>query len=202
MTLPDGSNDEQAEWRVFCAIEIPETIRVRLQQHISRVREAASESKASWSRPENTHLTLRFFGNLRRDLVGNISDATSRVAKRFSRFLVRVSETGVFPSHDPPKVLWVGIQDDSGKLAELHQSLELEYESDGFLREHRPFRPHLTVARVRNSRGSRALAEIHRLTTFEPSVLDVEELVVFRSELNRQGSKYSVISRHRLSRHR
>ena len=45
-------------WRVFCAIELPETVRAQLQKHIVQLREEVPDAAASWSRVENIHLTL------------------------------------------------------------------------------------------------------------------------------------------------
>ena len=56
-------------WRVFCAVELPHEIRVQLQDHIARLRKEIPDVAASWSRVENIHLTLKFFGNVNVDRI-------------------------------------------------------------------------------------------------------------------------------------
>ncbi|HET7287029.1 MAG TPA: 2'-5' RNA ligase family protein, partial [Pyrinomonadaceae bacterium] len=68
---------------------------------------------------------------------------------------------------------------------------------DGFPKEDRAYRPHLTIARLR--KPERRLADTHLQMTFEPIAVPVHELIVFRSELSSKGSKYTAISRHQLA---
>jgi 2'-5' RNA ligase len=184
---------------MFCAIELPDHIRSLLQDHIRLLRKSAYLVQTSWSRPESIHLTLKFFGSVEQSRVEMLSAAVERATRTCSPFQIRVGGTGVFPPRGTPRVLWVGISDPSGKLANLQLELERQCEREGFPSEARPFQPHLTIARIRRPQGSRSLAEIHKTMGFETVSLCVSELLVFRSELSNEGSTYSVISTHPLS---
>jgi len=186
------------KWRIFCAIELPDQIREKLQNHIAQLRKQASDAAASWSRVENIHLTLKFFGNVALDQVAAISAAASQTVKRFSAFEIEVGGTGVFPRPSRPQVLWIGISDPSGKLSSLQQRLENECAAAGFPKEDRAYRPHLTIARIRKPDGARRLAETHLNLQFNPLPVNLSELVVFRSELSSKGSNYTALSRHQL----
>lgn len=187
-----------ADWRVFCAVELPDHLRSRLQDHIERLREEVPDAAASWTRVENIHLTLKFFGNVAVDRVPAISDAVSRAAKEFSSFQLSVGATGVFPKPSRPQVLWIGVSDPSGKLVDLQRRLENECGKERFEKEDRAYRPHLSIARIRKPDGARRLADAHLKTEFQPAEIEVNELVVFRSELSSKGSKYTAISKHKL----
>ena len=187
-------------WRVFCAVELPDEVRARLQDHIQQLRRDVSDVAASWSRVENIHLTLKFFGNVNLDKLPAISDAASRTVEKFSSFRIGVGNTGVFPRPTRAQVLWIGVSDASGKLLALQQRFEDECARAGFSKESRAFRPHLTIARIRKPEGARRLADTHLKMQFESMPLTLTELIVFRSELSSKGSKYAVISRHQLSR--
>jgi 2'-5' RNA ligase len=152
------------------------------------------DAAASWSRVENIHLTLKFFGNVEMKQIARISEAVERVVKQFSTFQIGVGETGVFPRPSRPQVLWIGVSDPSGQLAALQEKLENECAAEGFAKEDRAYRPHLTIARLRRPEGARHLAETHLQMKFEPINIELKELVVFRSELSPKGSKYTVIS--------
>ena len=198
-----GGDPEKAKsWRLFCAFELPEELRSRIREHIERVREAVPEAAASWSRVENIHLTVNFFGNVAPEKVAGISGAASRVAKEFSPVQIEVGSTGVFPRPSRAQVLWIGINDSSGRLSNFQHELETEFATQGFAKEDRAFRPHLTIARIRRPENSRRLAETHLQLKFSSVEIVLSELVLFRSELSSKGSKYTPISRHVMSRAR
>lgn len=182
------------DWRVFCAIELPDEVRARLEDHVQRLRKEVPDAAASWSRVENIHLTLKFFGNVDVKLIEKISAAAERVVKEFSSFRIGVGETGVFPRASRPQVLWIGVSDPSGQLTALQKKFEDECAAEGFAKEDRAYRPHLTIARLRKPEGARSLAETHLKMQFETIQVAIKELVVFRSELSPKGSKYTVIS--------
>lgn len=187
------------EWRIFCAVELPDSVRAELKEHIRQLREAVPDVTASWTRVENIHLTLKFFGNVGIDRIAKISPAVERAIKKFPPFLIGIGKTGVFPKPSRAQVLWIGVNDPSGKLSELQRQLENECAKEGFEKEDRAYRPHLTIARLRRPEGARLLADAHLNMEFEPAEITVSELIVFRSELSSKGSKYTALSRHELS---
>ena len=67
---------------------------------------------------------------------------------------------------------------------------------EGFAKEDRGFRPHLTIARLRRPEDARQLAEAHIQTKFDSIEVPVNEFVLFRSDLSPKGSIYTVISKH------
>jgi len=185
-------------WRIFSAIDLPASVRASLMRQIKRLREAVPSARASWSREESIHLTLKFLGEIQTSRLGDLSNAAARAVADFSPFQISIQDTGVFPNHGAPRVLWIGIKDKSEKLAELHSHLEEACAKEAFAREERPFHPHLTIARLRKPQGARALAAAHKEMRFEPVDVTVAELLVIRSEPSSEGSRYTVISRHRL----
>ena len=185
-------------WRTFCAIELPPEVRSQLAKHAQQLRDAVPSVTASWSKPENVHLTLKFFGNVPTQSLAKISAAASRVGSEFSSFQIRIGGTGVFPRRSRPQVLWIGVGDSSGRLSDLQQRLEEEFAREGFPKEDRGFRPHLTIARLRRPEDARQLAEAHIQTKFSFIEVRVTEFVLFRSQLSPKGSIYTVISHHEL----
>ena len=185
-------------WRVFCAVELPDDVRARLQEHIARLRKEVPDAAASWSRVENIHLTLKFFGNVALDRIPKISAAATRTTEQFSKFEIDVGNTGVFPRPSRAQVLWIGVNDPTGKLAALQKRLEDQCAAEGFEKEDRAYKPHLTIARLRKPEGARQLADTHLNMNFPLIEVSLHELVVFRSELSSKGSKYTSISHHPL----
>ncbi|HXD30036.1 MAG TPA: RNA 2',3'-cyclic phosphodiesterase [Pyrinomonadaceae bacterium] len=185
-------------WRVFCAIEFPKQVVESALERISVLRARFPDVTASWIREGNFHLTIEFIGEVPRAKVDRLSGAALRAATNLQTFAISVSGAGSFPKSGPPKVLWLGVEDQSGKLNELHRRLEEECAVEGFAKEDRAFHPHLTIARVRRIAGARELAAAHRELGFSTIEVAVKELLVIRSELSSSGSKYSVVSRHSL----
>src|SRR6476659_9820942 len=136
-------------WRVFWAVELPEDVRARLQEHIARLRKEVPDAAASWSRVENIHLTLKFFGNVALDRIPKISAAATRTTEQSARFQIEIGNTGVFPRASRPQVLWIGVNDPSAQLSALQKTFEAECGTAGFEKEDRAYRPHLTIARLR-----------------------------------------------------
>jgi RNA 2',3'-cyclic 3'-phosphodiesterase len=188
----------QNKWRVFCAIELSEEVRARLEDHVGRLRKDVPEAAASWGRVENIHLTLKFFGDVDVERIPAISAAASRAVSEFSKFQIAVGGTGVFPKPSRAQVLWIGVNDASGNLSALQKRLEEECFAAGFPKEDRVYRPHLTIARLRKLEGARRLADTHLNMNFANIEVSLTELVLLRSELSPKGSKYTAISRHHL----
>jgi len=190
-------------YRTFIAIELPPEIRRRIKEHIDQLRAAFPQVRASWSREDNLHLTLKFLGEIPVTRINALSEACSEAIKQIGPFELVIKDCGSFPPHGKPKVLWIGIEDADAEaqtthLHRLHTALEDLCAAHGFEREARRYHPHLTIARIREAKDSRAVAEHHRQTGFAPETFSVSEVVVFRSELSSSGSKHSALSRHRL----
>src|SRR5213593_4876766 len=62
--FPNAMIDPAETWRVFIAIELPADVREQIIEHSDRLRRELPEVRASWTRAENLHLTLKFLGNI------------------------------------------------------------------------------------------------------------------------------------------
>ncbi len=187
--------------RIFYALELPADVRARIAAHIAELRAGAEPSlKISWERTEKLHLTLKFLGEIEAAHLEAVARAAVRAAAASVKFEVSLREAGAFPAGGNPRVLWLGLHDASGHLAKLQEHLEIECEHEGFAREKRPFRPHITIARIRfpNS-AARHLARLHRETEFAPATFDASEFVIMQSQLGAGGSRYTPLSRHELN---
>ncbi len=146
------------------------------------------------------HLTLRFLGETDPARVEPISEALAEIAARFAPLRLRGRELGVFPHWRHPKVLWAGIAEESGALTRLQGEIEAMAVTQGYEGARTPFRPHLTLARFRTSRGiaeARRKIEAHDRWKTEP--FQVGEVVLFESELRPEGAKHRAIKSFALS---
>lgn len=181
--------------RVFCAIELPQDVRAQAARYIASLHEAAPDVRASWDREEKLHLTLKFFGEIEAERIELLASAMKRAASFVNPFELVIRGTGAFPPRGSPRVLWLGVIDQQGCLAELHQYLEDECARNGFAREEKRFHPHLTIARLRRPEGARRLADLHKSMEFETPAFNVSEIVLMKSELGPHGSHYTPLKK-------
>src|SRR5215207_3529075 len=107
MNRPSGKDSIKDGVRTFICIEIPGSVKERigaLQQSLRGI-----DAQASWVKPENIHLTLKFLGDVDSSRLGRVRDAVERASGSGSRFQVTVGGAGCFPSPRSPRVLWVGL---------------------------------------------------------------------------------------------
>ncbi|HEX8070770.1 MAG TPA: RNA 2',3'-cyclic phosphodiesterase [Pyrinomonadaceae bacterium] len=185
--------------RLFCAVELSAEARARAADHIERLRQSAPHLKVSWERTEKLHLTLKFLGAVEPERVPALHEAAARAAAAVAPFELTLRGTSGFPLGRSPRVLWLGVVDESGRLKLLERRLEEECAAAGFAREERPFHAHVTLARIRTvNAAARRLARYHETTGFAPVASPVRELTVMRSDLTADGSRYTPLARHPL----
>jgi 2'-5' RNA ligase len=175
--------------RLFLALELHESVRDALERSIAPLR--AMEPGLSWAAPEKRHLTLRFFGEVDDAGAERVVAATSAVARAHQPFEMRLGGIGAFPNFRRARVVWIGVETDP-RLELLHHDLEVGLERAGFETEGRPFRPHVTLARVRAPLPEdrvRALARASRKVHFS-GTQDVGEIVLLESTLAPSGARY------------
>ncbi len=220
--------ESKETFRTFIAIEVPAHIRRAIKVHIDQLRSVFPEMRASWSREDNLHLTLKFLGDVPVKRITSLSEALAGAALTIQPFELKVSDCGMFPPHGKPKVLWIGCADapssspsteardvgissasaefsssvarpfSSPPILSLYQAIEDACAAAGFAREARTYHPHLTIARLREAKGARALAEHHTRIGFAPQTFLVSDVVLFRSKLSSKGSEHTALSRHGL----
>lgn len=178
--------------RTFLCVEMPQSVRERieaLQRELRRL-----DAPASWVKPANLHLTLKFLGDVEASRLAEVIATARRVAAASAAFPLTVSGAGCFPSPRQPRVLWVGMQQPLQPLERLHRALEDELAQAGFARDSKAFKPHLTIARLRQPRAAARLAEELIRRGFAAETFLVSELIVMQSELSPQGSRYTPLS--------
>ncbi|GIX48686.1 MAG: RNA 2',3'-cyclic phosphodiesterase [Candidatus Tectimicrobiota bacterium] len=178
--------------RAFIAVTPPPA----LQQALEEVRAAFAWQASGWRwvAPENVHLTLKFLGNVAKAQLPAVMQAMQRAAAGQAPFTLCARALGCFPSAAAPRVLWVGLEDPQQRLLALLRRLEAELVALGFAAETRPFRPHLTLARIqRVTDRARWLAAVQAFRERKFGAFPVEALHLFQSHLHPQGARYTVV---------
>ena len=189
--------------RSFIAIELPEDIKTALSRLQAQLK-SGSNPYVKWTDPHGVHLTLKFLGNIAVNITDEITRAMTTAAGNIPPFHLEVRELGVFPSLNRVQVVWVGITGEATRLQQLQQRLESALTPLGFTPESRPFKPHLTLARVGNRvppDERRRLGQLIAGTRFEAThSFRVDTINLIKSQLTRTGAIYSRINSVRLGK--
>ena len=100
-----------------------------------------------WTKPENIHFTLAFLGDTPEEKLQIISDKLQVITKKFKPFDIKLVGLGFFPNFHQPRILWIGAE--SSDLINLAASLHQELKQTGFKIDDKPFKSHLTIARIK-----------------------------------------------------
>ena len=184
--------------RAFVAIELEQDLIATLQDQSHKIQARIGRDLVRWVRPEGVHLTLKFLGEIDSGKSKEVQDVLRQVSAEVSPFMISVSGFGCFPSIRKPRVLWVGVDEESGRLGQLQLLLEHELERLGFAREKRAFHPHLTLGRVkRHVRGIELKEVAQQLRLVEVEFLGdqrVDKVHLIRSDLGPGGARYSTLA--------
>ena len=178
--------------RLFIALNLPKAERERIYRATEPLR--AKGFPVDWLESESYHLTLKFLGNVRTELVSVVEGVVDRVAGATGAFPLAIGGFGAFPTIRRPRVVWVGV-DPTPALRCLKQDLEWGLANHGFEREIRAFHPHVTVGRAGESEGAgafRGLDELSAKLEYRGKV-PAETVDLMRSQLSRQGPYYSLL---------
>jgi len=187
--------------RSFIAIELPGELKSGLSQLQAQLK-AAGHAPVKWVDPYSSHLTLKFLGNIAADRVDEITRVMEAAAREISPFHLEVRGLGAFPNLRRVQVVWVGVGGEVEQLGQLQRSIESGLAPLGFAPESREFRPHLTIARLRERASldeQQSFGQIIGSTGFETVYrFGVDSVNLMRSQLTREGAIYTRISSARL----
>ena len=181
--------------RTFVALLIPPDWSAHLGAIAADL--AARTRGLSWVKPENLHVTLRFLGDLDDDAVARAAAAVSGSLADATAPRGRLGPLSAFPTLRRPRVLWAGLSEGAEAVSALAVAVDGGLRGAGFGPADRPFRAHVTLARVRE--GARGLEAIRDATVPEPpppALLD--RVAVMKSDLHPSGSRYTALQEVRL----
>ncbi len=179
--------------RTFLAIDLPDRVLKYIGTAIESWR--LHGANVRWVVPERIHLTLKFLGEVEANLIPSIIEGCSSISTDTTEFSLELGETGVFPTIERPRILWIGIYGDIMILRKLQRGIEDVLAGIGIAKEQRPFIPHLTVGRVRSPRGIHRLMGPFMKTEIPLASFRVTSLSLYRSTLTPKGPIYDLLGR-------
>jgi 2'-5' RNA ligase len=175
--------------RLFLAVEFEQELRRALREATAPLRAVAPD--AGWVAEDRLHLTLKFLGEQPETLVDPLTTAMAEIARRHWPVPMRLRGVGAFPDLRRPKVVWVGIEP-APKLELLQHDVEERCAALGVEVDGKPFRPHLTIGRLRGIEGRETLRQLGRVARqirFRADAV-VSAIDLVRSTLTSAGPRY------------
>ncbi len=182
------------------AIELPDEARVWCAAAIQRARRALGPAAGAvrWVDPGGIHLTLKFLGAVP---AAQLPELTARLTAELAgqaSFRLAIGGLGVFPNQRRPRVVWLALAGNLSVLQQAQERVEVATEPLGYPREKRPFSPHLTLGRVRETAPPDQLAAIGSLAAQWPvdqsAPFAVTTASLMESHLSPSGARYTPLA--------
>lgn len=179
--------------RLFVSIDLPD----ELADSVQAVQEEfGGASGLSFTDPGQTHVTLKFLGDVERDRLAAVEDAVETAVDDagVGPFEATVGGYGVFPSPEYITVVWAGLRAGGAALARLHAAVERETTALGFDPADHEFTPHVTLARMDDARGRGRVQRVVRERDPEIGSFEVTEVRLTESTLTDEGPEYRTVA--------
>jgi 2'-5' RNA ligase len=176
--------------RAFIAVELDAAVRRAAAEVARALREGPAGDRVRWVRPENLHVTLRFLGDVESARVPSIARNVREAVAGLRSFRMQLGRVEGFPSTRRPRVVAIAVGPRE-PLEQLAEAVERAVVKEGIEPEKRRFRSHLTLGRA----SGRALSPVTAPVTAGGESLVVNEIVLFRSQLERSGAIHTPLER-------
>jgi 2'-5' RNA ligase len=141
--------------RLFVAIDVSDETRAQLrrvrEQLAQRLTHVPRPPRVTWVADSAAHVTIRFIGEVPDSVAEQVRAA---MAPRLAGpgYTIEFSGVGVFPKGSRPRVVWIGANRGQDETAAVAAAVNQRLDPIVGAGESRPFRAHLTLARVKEPR--------------------------------------------------
>jgi len=171
------------------AVRPPEAVLDAVEQTLAPARKAMVGPR--WAGRDQWHVTLQFLGSVA--TLAPVVDGLAAAVAKLEPFRFQLGGSGAFPNPGRARVVWIGASEGADSMAGLAGAVTGGLTPLGYEAEARPFRSHLTVARLRDPGDvTPALAALGGDLVGE--AWNVEEIVLYHSRLSPSGSQYRVLA--------
>ena len=161
--------------RLFVAIDLPDSTRQFLADLGPDIR------GVRWTEPDQMHLTLGFFGDVREDIELKLREKLSVI--EFGAFFLPVNGVGAFSSKGAPKIIWIGVGKAHPHLFQIHKRVHEAALAAGIEPELRPWHPHITMARCRDVSAQTLRKFLQSNSELDVGIVRVDEFHLYSSKL-------------------
>ena len=181
--------------RLFVAVDLSEAAREAIAAEQKRIAAQLAGMKTSlrWVAPAQVHLTLVFLGGVDAEGVASVVEIVGG-AVDVPPFDMVLQGAGVFPPRGAPRVLWIGVADGAVELMRMQRELVARVAALGIAVDDRPFHPHLTIGRWRESRPADRERTIQAASSGSLARVRVGYATLYESRLSPAGATYRALA--------
>lgn len=180
--------------RIFFAIDLPAATKAHLSAFIGQLKKKSKSHAIRWSKPDNLHITLQFLAEVRTEhLPTLIKNVRTQIEGAIKNANFTFGKLHLFPNPYRPRVIVLEIAPQE-ELAILAKLIGQGMMASNYAVESRPFRAHLTLGRIKHAHGVN-LQFLSECPLPEAENIAVNEVILFRSEPQPEGSHYTVIEK-------
>jgi 2'-5' RNA ligase len=176
--------------RLFVGIGLPELVKDALLGLTEGI------PGANWISHENYHITLRYLGEMPESDAADIDATLSGLAA--PAFDLELAGVGHFGPLRKARALWAAVPANSA-LVHLRNKVEAACVRAGAEPEHRKFKPHVTLARIKGETGHHLADYLARHNMFAAGPFLVGQFTLFHSYRTSSGSVYEPLADYALS---
>lgn len=180
--------------RLFVAVPIIETVRKLVAGGIL-ADERFRKMPVRWTSVQNLHLTLQFLGNVEEKRIPDLKKLMDELEISSGSRDLEFTSVGAFPNKTAPNILWLGIRDNTA-LKQVQRLLTNELLKYHFEVDKKPYRPHLTLGRVKNEQLLSADSMKFLCAAFDQAEIGnspLDRITLFESLLRPAGPIYSSV---------
>jgi RNA 2',3'-cyclic 3'-phosphodiesterase len=180
--------ESKGKTRTF--IGIPVEVPDPLADVMSQLQKLFVDERIRWVPLNQMHITLRFLGDISTSDISTVSARLKTAYRREAPITIFFRGLGTFGHRSDLSVLWAGI-DGEEHIVRLRKTTDHCLAPIFPDVERRAFRPHLTLARMKNlkqPRVFRSVVECHHDKEFGTSVLS--RIIFYKSILLNGGPQY------------
>ncbi len=175
--------------RLFVGIALPREVRQALEGLHAGIQ------GARWVPAENMHITLVFIGEIDEGVAEDVHETLSAI--RAPAFETRISGLGHFASKGKARALWAAVER-AEPLMRLQEKVGTALAQAGVEAEHRKYRPHVTLARLRDAPLHRVGGFLEAHNAFAAGPFGIDRFILFRSRLGGEGATYEALAEYPL----
>ena len=178
--------------RMFAAVLPPPEAVEDLEEFLQPRRDR--QDRLGWTPAAKWHVTLAFLPSVADRDLDELIDGLAGAAARQAGFSLQLCGAGTFPNPAVAKVLWTGLAGDTDRLVQLAAASRTAAGRAGVTVDGGPYRPHLTVARLRQPQDVTRWLRV--LDTYAGPSWAVEEVALMQSIPAGRGtpSRYEVVA--------
>jgi len=179
----------QTPMRLFTGLDLPAQVSASLENLLDTLRPAA---RLRWSPVANLHITTKFIGDWPPDRLREMRSALARVPAR-EPITVTVRGLGWKPNSHNPRLFWAGVE--APGLSDLARDIDDTLLNLDVAPEHRPYHPHLTMARIGKPVPIGAvLSRITELPSTNFGSFEADRFYLYDSKTGPGGSVYTKLA--------